>query len=206
MVRPRTRKNRRSCGPSNKDLPRVDEVLKMATVHVLFHTTETELDDQDRLVAVSTDREEAESVLELLRSKSGFRESPNGWVIDEYVLDEDNWTGGFAGPDDDACKVEPACLVDTLAIDPNPDVFVLIHRRVIGMHEDMRLIGVYSSDSAANVAAHRTSKRPGFRSFPQGFVVLGLTLKVVHWRDGFDVADASRHRLLSLALPTHSPK
>ena len=68
------------------------------------------------------------------------------------------------------------------------------------MHESVCLIGLYSSHANAVSAAFKSSTKPGFRSFLQGFSTHGVALEVVHWSDGFDVREAPLRRLLSFTL------
>jgi hypothetical protein len=47
------------------------------------------------------------------------------------------------------------------------------------------LIGVYRSEQSAKDAIERVKNRPGFREYPQGFVVAEYELERDYWPEGF---------------------
>jgi hypothetical protein len=56
--------------------------------------------------------------------------------------------------------------------------------------DDAKLIGVYRSEAAARAAIVRVETQPGFRDYPEGFVVERYPLDVDHWTEGFvDLSD-----------------
>lgn len=65
-------------------------------------------------------------------------------------------------------------------------VFVLMHAHETSPDvEDIKLIGVYSSEVAAKSAAERTKYLPGFADTPEGFHVQAYQLDKDHWVEGF---------------------
>ena len=64
-------------------------------------------------------------------------------------------------------------------------IFVLIHAHEIGDCEDVKLIGVYSTEAGANAALARLRTRPGFEQTPEGFHVQAYDLDKDHWTEGF---------------------
>jgi len=168
------------------------------TVHAIFHTATTAHEDEDRLVAICRDAQTAESLRASLATQPGFRDHVDGFVIDVCELDQDEWRQGFAW-DDEVGEVEKP-VINIVDVDDNPDVFVVQHRRLTGRNEQLCLIGIYSSRDAATAAIVRASALPGFRSFVDGFVTLGLALDVVHWANGFGKRDAVLQRLLSCSV------
>ncbi len=48
-----------------------------------------------KLIGIYTSRANAEQAIERLKQQPGFRDVPEGFVLDQYTLDEDNWTEGF---------------------------------------------------------------------------------------------------------------
>lgn len=66
------------------------------------------------------------------------------------------------------------------------DVFVLHHVHEIDEdREDDKLIGVYSSEEAAQAAIARLSVQPGFRETVSGFHVDRYPVDKDHWDEGF---------------------
>ena len=51
--------------------------------------------------------------------------------------------------------------------------------------EDVKLIGVYSSDECAQAAVERARLLEGFRETPLGFHVDRYELDADHWKEGF---------------------
>jgi homoserine kinase type II len=54
--------------------------------------------------------------------------------------------------------------------------------------EDVKLIGVYSTEEDAKDAVERAKLRPGFAAFPEGFNIDSYELDRDHWVEGFDPA------------------
>ena len=69
------------------------------------------------------------------------------------------------------------------------NVFVLQHVREYddGEGEDVKLIGVYSTEENANATIRRFLKLPGFRDYPNGFHVSKYPLDKDHWAEGFGI-------------------
>ena len=64
-------------------------------------------------------------------------------------------------------------------------VYLMWHVREIGNDETAKLIGVYRSEDNAHAAAARLRDQPGFRHFPDGFLVEQYELNKDHWTEGF---------------------
>ena len=69
---------------------------------------------------------------------------------------------------------------------PEIFAFVLEHvRQTLPDDEDAKLIGVYSSESAAQKAIKRLRRQPGFRDFPDGFCIDRYRIDEDSWAEGF---------------------
>lgn len=65
-------------------------------------------------------------------------------------------------------------------------VFVVQHvHELKGDDEDVKLIGVYSTEENARAAVARLSLQPGFRESASGFHVDRYTVDKDHWAEGF---------------------
>ena len=65
-------------------------------------------------------------------------------------------------------------------------VFIVHHaRQLADGHEDVKLIGVYTSPARAQEAIERTRLLEGFRDYPGGFTVDQYPLDHTHWQEGF---------------------
>ena len=68
----------------------------MKSVFTLWHIHEVEgEEDEDRFIGVFSSREEAENIMESFKTKPGFKEAPDGFIIDEYQLGKTHWESGF---------------------------------------------------------------------------------------------------------------
>jgi hypothetical protein len=64
--------------------------------------------------------------------------------------------------------------------------YLLYHVREMNPdEEDSKLIGVYSSRRNAQEARLRSSKLPGFRKYPDGFVIDRYIVNEDGWTSGF---------------------
>ena len=67
-------------------------------------------------------------------------------------------------------------------------VFVLQHARPKeDGDDDVKLIGVYSSQAAAQAAIARLRKQPGFSEYPDDFHLDPYELDMDHWTEGFGI-------------------
>jgi hypothetical protein len=67
-------------------------------VYLLLHTKDHESDDIEdwKLLGVYSTRERARTRSETARLLPGFRLYPNGFLVEEWQLDDDGWSTGFA--------------------------------------------------------------------------------------------------------------
>lgn len=65
-------------------------------------------------------------------------------------------------------------------------VFLVHHNREVDEESDeMKLIGIYSTEEKAREAVARVRQQPGFRDFPDGFEISEATLDHTEWEEGF---------------------
>jgi hypothetical protein len=65
-------------------------------------------------------------------------------------------------------------------------IFVLTHVHELSPdREDLKLIGVYSTERRASAAVDRARLLPGFAQIPDGFHVQSYPLDKDHWIEGF---------------------
>lgn len=79
--------------------------------------------------------------------------------------------------------------MDTLLL----DVFLLWHTHDLtddcGTHEEVKLIGVFSSEKKASEALEQLKDKEGFRDFPVScFETAGMKVDQSSWADGFFTA------------------
>lgn len=68
------------------------------------------------------------------------------------------------------------------------NVFVVFHSRAKDLdNDDIKLIGVFSSKTAAENALSKIKDMPGFCDYPNGFSIDQYAIDEVHWNEGFGV-------------------
>jgi hypothetical protein len=68
----------------------------MATVFVVQHVHEQQDGDEDvKLIGVYSSRETAAAAVARLRRQPGFSDTPEGFHVAEYRLDQDHWSEGY---------------------------------------------------------------------------------------------------------------
>jgi hypothetical protein len=66
-------------------------------VYVLQHVHLLAGGEEDiKLIGVYSSRENAQSAIARLRQLPGFLETPDGFSIDEYQVDKDQWVEGYS--------------------------------------------------------------------------------------------------------------
>ena len=72
------------------------EKLQVArSVFVLWHVHTVNGEDDSKLIGVYESRERAEAAIKRLVQRPGFSVTPQGFYVDEYELDADNWSEGY---------------------------------------------------------------------------------------------------------------
>lgn len=67
-----------------------------STVFLLWHTHNFGDDaTDDKLIGVYTSNHEAEAAKQRTPQYPGFRDAPEGFLIDAYEVDRDKWTEGY---------------------------------------------------------------------------------------------------------------
>lgn len=67
----------------------------MSTVVYLLEHTVKNLEDSTKMLGIYSTREEAEKAIKFLSDKSGFKDSLDDFLIDEYEVDKVCWSSGF---------------------------------------------------------------------------------------------------------------
>ena len=73
----------------------------MASVFVLQHAHPNEDGDEDvKFIGVYSSREKAQAAEARIGRAPGFSDDPDGFHIDEYTIDQDQWVGGYTALSD----------------------------------------------------------------------------------------------------------
>lgn len=69
----------------------------MTSVFVLQHAHTKEDGDEDvKFIGVYSSREKAQAAVTRVGRQPGFSDKPDGFHIDEYRIDQDQWAEGYA--------------------------------------------------------------------------------------------------------------
>ncbi|GLK45641.1 hypothetical protein GCM10017612_35610 [Novosphingobium resinovorum] len=70
----------------------------MEAVFILHHVrADDEYGDDAKLIGAYRTESDAKAATERLSGQPGFVDHPEGWQIDRYVLNHDQWSEGFVG-------------------------------------------------------------------------------------------------------------
>jgi hypothetical protein len=68
----------------------------MASVFVVQHVHERQDSDEEvKFIGVYSSREKAAVAVARLRRQPGFSDTPDGFHVEEYRLDQDHWAEGY---------------------------------------------------------------------------------------------------------------
>ncbi|OCG22465.1 hypothetical protein A9G11_07195 [Gilliamella sp. wkB108] len=68
----------------------------MQKVYYLYHIRDKGAADEDtKAIGTYTSYELAEAAKNRVKDQPGFIDHPNGFFIDEYIIDKDYWEDGF---------------------------------------------------------------------------------------------------------------
>ena len=69
-------------------------------------------------------------------------------------------------------------------------VFIVMHAHELDDgHEDVKMIGAFSTEEKAEAVVSRLRNGPGFRDHPEEFHVEPYELDVVQWSEGFGAVE-----------------
>lgn len=177
-------------------------------VFILFHEYTDEDHDDVKLLGVFSTHQNAEETLKKYTKLPGFRVWPDGFTIDEYTVDRSHWTEGFSYPDQQnkqlisggaaitGCFVKQAESV-SVKEEFAMTVFLLTHEYTDEDHDDSKFIGVFSTRQKAEEALAKYLKLPGFRVWPDGFVIAEWALDEPSWTEGFSYPDRDNNEPIS---------
>ncbi|MDV7696950.1 hypothetical protein N6B72_08460 [Chryseobacterium soli] len=161
-------------------------------VYVLSHTYTDEWHTDSKLLGFLNSLKGVEEMKKQAFILPGFKEYPECFVVNQYILDKIHWAEGFheaigeMGRDylEKGDEVDKNCRsVKELELN---NIFSVSHYYTINTHlDDERYIGVFSSLDQAEKAVEILKMKPGFKSHPDGFDISELDLNVLLWNSGF---------------------
>jgi hypothetical protein len=67
----------------------------MDSVFILWHCHPVGPEGDEKLIGVYRTRADAEAAIERLKDKPGFKDTPDGFEVHDYVIGRDGWTEGY---------------------------------------------------------------------------------------------------------------
>lgn len=161
-------------------------------IYALNHTYTDESHTATKFLGFTNSVED----LEELKSKAiilpGFRDYPDCFVTDCYIMDKVHWNEGFQevigemGRDytEKGDVIDENCIsVKELGLNT---VFSVSHYYTIHTFlDDERYIGVFSSLEKAENAIEELKNKPGFKDYQNDFDISELDLDILFWPTGF---------------------
>lgn len=134
----------------------------------------------------------AEKAISFSVQLPGFSEVPLGYRIIPFILDKVHWTSGFTEFIGESCIPQS----DPVGIDDQPiimleveKVFVLYHFFEHGeernFEDEVRYIGVFSSEDKMNEAISILKNKDGFKDYVEYFSGAETVLNQTKWLSGF---------------------
>ena len=84
-------------------------------------------------------------------------------------------------------------------------VFVVQHQHDLDGCDEVKFIGVYSSEDRGWAAVERSRRLPGFCKHPDGFSVDAYEVDKDHWTEGFKTVWLGKGRPPSSRTPSNKP-
>jgi len=68
----------------------------LTSVFLLWHSRDKgEGETDDKLIGVYATKEDASAAIARVADQPGFKDAPDGFEIDEYIVGKDHWQEGF---------------------------------------------------------------------------------------------------------------
>ncbi|MDW9380945.1 hypothetical protein [Chryseobacterium sp. JV558] len=161
-------------------------------IYALNHTYTDESHTDTKFLGFSNSLEDLEELKAKAILMPGFRDYPDCFVTDCYILDKIHWNDGFKKVIGEIGRdyIEKGDEIDENHISIKElglsTVFSVSHYYTIHTFlDDERYIGVFSSLEKAEKAIEELKNKPGFKDHHDDFDISELDLAVLLWSSGF---------------------
>lgn len=161
-------------------------------IYALNHTYTDESHTDTKFLGFSDSIEDLDELKNQAVILSGFRDYPESFVTNCYILDKIHWNEGFQevigeiGRDyiEKGDEIDDSCIsIKELRLNT---VFSVSHYYTIhNFLDDERYIGVFSSLEKAEKAIEELKNKPGFKDHQNDFNISELDLATLLWSTGF---------------------
>lgn len=159
-------------------------------LYTLEHIYTDESHTDCKLLGFFDNLKELEKTIDIVSKFSGFKDYPDGFIIKKNELDKIHWETGFYTvvgeigrdylPEEDLID-EEACVVQNLKI-----IYNISHAYTINTFlDDERIIGVFSDLRKVEKVIEQLKQQPGFKDYPDDFIIDTVELNDLLWTSGF---------------------
>jgi len=135
-----------------------------------------------KLIGIYSSLANAKAALTEVRDQPGFRDSPESFRIFPRLLDETNWRQ----PEPILVSGDPETAGAGLAGRPGTPLHLIWQElEDADGREEIRLVGIYSSEAKAEAALAEVRRQPEFRDHPESLAIYGDALDEIDWREGY---------------------
>jgi hypothetical protein len=168
-------------------------MLKRKNVWSVFHEFEDGAScEHFKVIGFFGSREKARAAVTNLKRMPGFKDHNKGFFVGKQRLDRGAWEGGFVTMQGDEAMPEPelplvAKTVPDFDIQDSPDRLWYVLHSYVDQWKCINtfLIGLYTDLTLAKRAVEDRLDQLGFRSRPDGFQILPVTLGRIEYGGGF---------------------
>ncbi|MCT2561233.1 DUF7336 domain-containing protein [Chryseobacterium herbae] len=159
-------------------------------IYTLEHIYTDEEHTAIKLLGFFDDLTKLEKIKDQALEFPGFRDYPDGFLSIKNELDKVHWKTGFSSvigevgrdyiPEKDEIDTEAYVVQNLLSI------FSVSHTYTIDRYlDDERIIGVFSSLKTAEKNIDELRQQPGFKEYPEDFIICEIELNKLLWTSGF---------------------
>lgn len=148
--------------------------------------------DHFKIIGIFRTREQARAVVRRLKEKPGFVDHQKGFFVDNRTLNYGEWAEGFVTMIGTNEMPEPEIPTDLATaldfeIEESQDgLWYVLHSYLDEWNcTETKDIGLYSDLELARNAVRDRLDQPGFRSRPNGFQIIPMTLGRIAYEGGF---------------------
>ncbi|AZA98582.1 hypothetical protein EG359_02720 [Chryseobacterium joostei] len=159
-------------------------------IYTLEHIYRDESHTDCKLLGFFDDLRELERIKNIASKFSGFKDYPHGFTIKKNELDKVHWNVGFHTivgeigrdylPDEDLIDE------DTYIAQNLKSIFSISHIYTVDTStDDERIIGAFSNLVMAEQVVEQLKEQPGFKDYPENFIIDEVELNQLLWTSGF---------------------
>lgn len=159
-------------------------------IYTLEHIYKDESHRDCKLLGFFDDLRELEKIKNIASKFSGFKDYPDGFTIKKNELNKVHWNLGFhtvAGEiGRDYLPEEELMDEDTYIVQNLKCIFIISHIYTVDVTtDDERIIGVFSNLARCERVIEQLKEQPGFKDYPENFIIDEVELNQLLWTSGF---------------------